>query len=72
MRIDLVADFTQIGNGNGGYWEDQGYEWWAGIRAPALDLRRELGEGAADPAPIFEIMRIDLVADFTQTGNGAI
>jgi DMSO/TMAO reductase YedYZ molybdopterin-dependent catalytic subunit len=31
MRIELVADFTQIGNGNGGYWEDQGYEWWAGI-----------------------------------------
>jgi hypothetical protein len=31
MRIDLVADFTQIGNGNGGYWEDQGYECWAGI-----------------------------------------
>jgi hypothetical protein len=58
--------------GNGRYWEDQGYEWWAGIRAPALDLRRELGEGAADPPPIFEIMRIDLVADFTQTGNGAI
>ncbi len=31
MRIELVADFTQIGNGNGGYWEDHGYEWWAGI-----------------------------------------
>jgi DMSO/TMAO reductase YedYZ molybdopterin-dependent catalytic subunit len=31
MRIELVADFTHIGDGNGGYWEDQGYEWWAGI-----------------------------------------
>jgi len=31
MRIELVADFAQIGDGNGGYWEDQGYEWWAGI-----------------------------------------
>jgi DMSO/TMAO reductase YedYZ molybdopterin-dependent catalytic subunit len=31
MRVELVADFTQIGDGNGGYWEDQGYEWWAGI-----------------------------------------
>ena len=31
MRIELVADFTQICNGSGGYWEDQGYEWWAGI-----------------------------------------
>src|SRR5271169_2165893 len=31
MRVELVADFAQIGDGNGGYWEDQGYEWWAGI-----------------------------------------
>jgi DMSO/TMAO reductase YedYZ molybdopterin-dependent catalytic subunit len=31
MRIELVADFAQIGDGKGGYWEDQGYEWWAGI-----------------------------------------
>jgi len=31
MRIELVEDFTRIGDGNGGYWEDQGYEWWAGI-----------------------------------------
>jgi DMSO/TMAO reductase YedYZ molybdopterin-dependent catalytic subunit len=27
MRIELAADFAQIGDGNGGYWEDQGYEW---------------------------------------------
>jgi hypothetical protein len=31
MRIELVADFVHIGEGNGGYWEDPGYEWWAGI-----------------------------------------
>jgi DMSO/TMAO reductase YedYZ molybdopterin-dependent catalytic subunit len=31
MRIELVADFKRIGGGNGGYWEDQGYEWYAGI-----------------------------------------
>jgi DMSO/TMAO reductase YedYZ molybdopterin-dependent catalytic subunit len=31
MRIELVASFAQIGAGNGGYWEDQGYEWYAGI-----------------------------------------
>ncbi|MFM2287519.1 MAG: hypothetical protein RL684_662, partial [Pseudomonadota bacterium] len=31
MRIELVADFAAIGGGNGGYWEDQGYEWYAGI-----------------------------------------
>jgi len=31
MRIELAADFGHIGDGNGGYWEDQGYEWWAGI-----------------------------------------
>jgi DMSO/TMAO reductase YedYZ molybdopterin-dependent catalytic subunit len=31
MRIELVADFKHIGGGQGGYWEDQGYEWYAGI-----------------------------------------
>jgi DMSO/TMAO reductase YedYZ molybdopterin-dependent catalytic subunit len=31
MRIELVASFAKIGAGNGGYWEDQGYEWYAGI-----------------------------------------
>ena len=31
MRIELVTGFEHIGGGNGGYWEDQGYEWYAGI-----------------------------------------
>jgi DMSO/TMAO reductase YedYZ molybdopterin-dependent catalytic subunit len=31
MRIELVASFAHIAGGNGGYWEDQGYEWYAGI-----------------------------------------
>ena len=31
MRIELVASFAEIGGGNGGYWEDQGYEWYAGV-----------------------------------------
>jgi DMSO/TMAO reductase YedYZ molybdopterin-dependent catalytic subunit len=31
MRIELVASFANIGAGKGGYWEDQGYEWYAGI-----------------------------------------
>jgi DMSO/TMAO reductase YedYZ molybdopterin-dependent catalytic subunit len=31
MRIEVVASFANIGAGNGGYWEDQGYEWYAGI-----------------------------------------
>ncbi len=31
MRIELVDSFAHIGNGNGGYWEDQGYAWYAGI-----------------------------------------
>ena len=30
-RIELAKSFAAIGNGNGGYWEDQGYEWFAGI-----------------------------------------
>ena len=28
--IDLVASFADIGDGHGGYWEDQGYQWYAG------------------------------------------
>lgn len=31
MRIELVDDLAGIGGGKGGYWEDQGYEWYAGI-----------------------------------------
>ncbi len=30
-RIELASSFSSVGNGNGGYWEDQGYEWYAGI-----------------------------------------
>ncbi|SFW38623.1 molybdopterin-binding protein [Luteibacter sp. UNCMF366Tsu5.1] len=30
-RIELVASFAEVGEGNGGYWEDNGYEWYAGI-----------------------------------------
>ena len=30
-RIELVESFEHINGGKGGYWEDQGYEWWAGI-----------------------------------------
>jgi DMSO/TMAO reductase YedYZ molybdopterin-dependent catalytic subunit len=31
MSIELVDSFAKIRSGNGGYWEDQGYEWYAGI-----------------------------------------
>ena len=31
MRVELVESFEKIRGGKGGYWEDQGYEWWAGI-----------------------------------------
>lgn len=30
-RIQLVESLRGIGGGKGGYWEDQGYEWYAGI-----------------------------------------
>jgi len=30
-RIELVESFEKINGGKGGYWEDQGYTWWAGI-----------------------------------------
>ena len=31
MEIKLVDSFADIAGGKGGYWEDQGYEWFAGI-----------------------------------------
>ncbi len=31
MKIEAVADFQEINGGRGGYWEDRGYEWYAGI-----------------------------------------
>jgi len=30
-RIELVSTLTPIAGGKGGYWEDRGYSWWAGI-----------------------------------------
>jgi DMSO/TMAO reductase YedYZ molybdopterin-dependent catalytic subunit len=31
QRIELVESFAHLGAGKGGYWEDRGYEWYAGI-----------------------------------------
>ena len=31
MRIELVERFDHLGRGRGGYWEDRGYQWYAGI-----------------------------------------
>ncbi len=31
MRLELVASLDKIAGGKGGYWEDNGYEWYAGI-----------------------------------------
>ena len=30
-RIEVVESFAGFGRGNGGFWEDRGYEWYAGI-----------------------------------------
>jgi DMSO/TMAO reductase YedYZ molybdopterin-dependent catalytic subunit len=30
-RIEAVADFRRIAGGKGGYWEDLGYNWYAGV-----------------------------------------
>jgi DMSO/TMAO reductase YedYZ molybdopterin-dependent catalytic subunit len=30
-RIEVVESFAHLGKGKGGYWEDRGYEWYAGI-----------------------------------------
>jgi len=31
MRVEAVESFAGIGRGRGGFWEDRGYEWYAGI-----------------------------------------
>ena len=31
MRVEAVAALSHIGRGKGGFWEDRGYEWYAGI-----------------------------------------
>ena len=31
MRVELVENFSALRGGQGGYWEDNGYEWYAGI-----------------------------------------
>ena len=31
MGLQLVPDLAAIRGGKGGYWEDRGYEWYAGI-----------------------------------------
>jgi len=31
MHLEIVEDFSRIAGGKGGYWEDRGYDWYAGI-----------------------------------------
>jgi len=31
MRVEIVDSLADIRGGRGGYWEDRGYEWYAGI-----------------------------------------
>jgi DMSO/TMAO reductase YedYZ molybdopterin-dependent catalytic subunit len=31
MRLEAVNDLRPLGRGKGGFWEDRGYEWYAGI-----------------------------------------
>jgi DMSO/TMAO reductase YedYZ molybdopterin-dependent catalytic subunit len=31
MRIEIVSSLDKLWGGRGGYWEDRGYEWYAGI-----------------------------------------
>lgn len=31
MRIEAIDSFKKMGRGKGGYWEDRGYQWYAGI-----------------------------------------
>ena len=31
ISIDAIDDYSKISGGNGGFWEDRGYDWYAGI-----------------------------------------
>ena len=31
MRIEAIESFANLARGKGGYWEDRGYQWYAGI-----------------------------------------
>ncbi|HLH48223.1 MAG TPA: molybdopterin-binding protein [Roseiarcus sp.] len=31
MRVEAREEFASLGRGRGGFWEDRGYEWYAGI-----------------------------------------
>ena len=31
MGIEAVASYAHLGSGRGGFWEDRGYQWYAGI-----------------------------------------
>jgi DMSO/TMAO reductase YedYZ molybdopterin-dependent catalytic subunit len=31
MRVEAIESFSALGRGRGGFWEDRGYEWYAGI-----------------------------------------
>jgi DMSO/TMAO reductase YedYZ molybdopterin-dependent catalytic subunit len=31
MRIEAIDSFEKLGRGKGGYWEDRGYQWYAGL-----------------------------------------
>jgi DMSO/TMAO reductase YedYZ molybdopterin-dependent catalytic subunit len=31
MKVELIEGFEKLRGGSGGYWEDNGYEWYAGI-----------------------------------------
>ncbi len=31
MRIEAIEEFSKLGRGQGGFWEDRGYDWYAGI-----------------------------------------
>ena len=31
MRIDAIDSFASLGRGNGSFWADRGYDWYAGI-----------------------------------------
>ena len=36
MRIEAVTSFARLGSGKGGFREDRGYDWYAGIMSSSV------------------------------------
>ena len=56
MRIELVDRLDHIGGGYGSYWEDRGYDWYAGMRSHAKIVGSAMEEMTAVLSEVRPVM----------------